>query len=320
MKFTRREFIRKSAETGLVLGLGTSGGISLYQLVRDYPNSKILISSHELKVLTDQTDQVRTVDARGPVDYKKEHIKNAVNIWDREMNTWTKGVPRMKIEKDSAEKLMRSMGISNSTTVVIYGEAGNLWSARLFWIMEYYGHSRLKVLNGGIKNWKEQGGGLTQVVPSFSSRKFSARPDPHKLATGGWLKGQLDNHQVKIVDTRSKLEYQGIDIRARKGGHIPGALHIPWQGTIASDGTFQSYNHLRLIYQQAGLKKGDTIVTYSQTGVQAAHGYFALRLMGYPDVRVYDGSWAEWGNLEGFPIKGGREEQRPPQEGGSLCW
>lgn len=319
MKFTRRDLLRKTTETGLILGSVAVGGMSLYRFTRDYPNAGVLISASQLKPLVSREAEVRIVDVRGPEDYKNGHIPNAVNIWDREMNTWSRGIPRMRRGKGEMENLMGSAGVDNSTAVVIYGQEDNLWPSRLFWVLKYYGHSRVKILQGGIRDWKGQGEELAQKEPSFSSRKFSARPDPEKLATGKWLRDQLDDPRIKIIDCRSRAGYQGRESRARRSGHVPGALSIPSQEILVPDGRFRPYNDLKLIYQKAGLNKEDTVVTYSHTGVRAAQGYLGLRLMGFPNVRVYDGSWAEWGNLEGFSIEGSQKEKEQEEEG-SLCW
>lgn len=319
MELTRRDLLRRTAQAGLILGSAAVGGIGIYRLARDYPNGDVLIGASELKPLVPRKAEVRIVDVRAPGDYQKGHITNSVNIWDREINTWSRGVPRMRRGKEEIESFMGSAGVDNSTTVVIYGGESNLWPSRLFWVLEYYGHSRVKVLQGGLRAWTEQGGELTQGEPIFPTREFSAKPRKEKLATGEWLKERINAPGIKVVDNRSRAEYQGKETRTRRSGHLPGALSIPWREILAPGGGFRPYNDLRLIYKKARLNKEDTIVSYSHTGVRAAGGYLGLRLMDYPYLKVYDGSWAEWGNLEGFPIEGS-EEKRESEEEGSLCW
>ncbi len=305
-------------ELGLAVGLGTSGVVSLTTLSRGYPQHELLANPEWLKGRLEHTDRFRIVDARGPLDYAEGHIPQAVNLWDREVNTWTRGFPRLVAPPGRIAEGLGGAGIDEGIIVITYGDHGNLWAARLFWTLEYYGHPQVRILNGGVESWRRAGGRLTEEVPEFPQADFRAEPDLDKLATGGWLKEHLEDPGVQIVDTRSPAEYRGKEARARRGGHIPGALLVPWENTVTEDGVFRRYLDLEIIYRKAGLKKKNTIVTYSHTGVRAAHGYFALRLLGYPRVRVYDASWAEWGNDERFPIAAGGEAL--PEEEGSLCW
>lgn len=319
-ELTRREFLKRGIELSLVLSIGSSGFYGLRELSAPYPNTHLLVLAAWPQAHLPEIERVRIVDARAPLKYRQGHIENAVSIWDGDVNTWTGDIPRQVASPQQIKEVFSQAGIDQNITVVIYDDDQNLWAARLFWMLDYYGHSNVKLLNGGLQSWLASGGRLTDQPLELPKARFEPRPDANKIVTGDWLLEHLYDPTVKLVDARSPEEYSGMKTEARRGGHIPGAMLLPWDRTLNRDGTFKRAHELKKLYKQAGLRWDQTIVVYSHTGVRAAHAYFALRLLGYPDVRLYDGSWAEWGNNETYPVA---TVERPPgqkSEHRSTCW
>ncbi len=304
---TRRQFLKGA---GLALS-----GLLIWPRVKvvgveeeEYPATELLVDPTWLEERLGQVGRLRAVDFREESDYWEGHIEGAVNLWKTDITRETDGIPNMVAPQEIIEGVLGSAGIGNEHTVVAYGAAGNIWSSRLFWTLEYYGHQDVKLLNGGIKYWRALQKELTRTPPDVPLAEFNAQPKPELLATAEWLLENLDNPEVQILDARSPEEYTGEKVlpNTDRGGHIPGAVLVEWKEAIDwEDETFKPYPQLEEIYTKAGLSREKTIVTYCQTGIRAAHSYFTLRLLGYPKVRLYDGSWIEWANREELPIEAG---------------
>jgi thiosulfate/3-mercaptopyruvate sulfurtransferase len=210
---------------------------------------------------------------------------------------------------------MSRIGVSNDTTVVFYGDKNNWWACYAFWVFQLFGHSKARVMDGGRLKWEKEGRPLTREVPKCTATTYRARErqdGPHRAFRNEVLghvrvKGQL-------VDVRSPQEYSGERLHmpdypnegALRGGHIPGARSIPWARAVnAGDGTFKTAEELRNIYlNEQALKPSEPTIAYCRIGERSSHTWFALRyLLGFADVRNYDGSWTEWGNLVGVPIE-----------------
>jgi thiosulfate/3-mercaptopyruvate sulfurtransferase len=249
--------------------------------------------------------KLRLIDyGRKAKDYQSGHIPGAVFV-DRTA-VWAKvdGISGMLPSKESMVETMVIAGISYDNTVVIYDNTGGLWASRLFWALEYLGHKDVHILNGGWKKWVHEKRQVQRKAPAVTRSNFTARVQPGLLATKTWILENLSNPNVQVVDTRSRREYIGEDLRAAQGGHIPGAVNINWISNLNSDdsSTFLPEENLAELYESMNILKDKIVVTHCQTGVRGAHTYFVLRLLGYPEVRVYDGSWAEWGNNRDTPI------------------
>jgi thiosulfate/3-mercaptopyruvate sulfurtransferase len=249
--------------------------------------------------------KLRIIDyGRKLQDYQTGHIPGAVFI-DRKA-VWDKvnGIPGMLPSVENMVAKLEKAGISNESAVVIYDSNSGLWASRLFWALEYLGHQDIHILNGGWNKWVLEKHPV-QVKSSLPPRgNLTPRIQSNRLATGDWILGNLDNPDVQIIDTRSQKEYTGEDVRAARGGHIPGAININWVSNLKSDDskTISPEEELVKIYASHKILKDKIIVTHCQTGVRGAHTYFVLRVLGYSNIRVYDGSWAEWGQDLEAPI------------------
>lgn len=251
------------------------------------------------------TSKLRLIDyGRKIGEYQKGHIPGAVfldrrTVWDK-----VNGIPGMLPGVETIVAELEKAGISNDNMVVIYDGNSGLWASRLFWALEYLGHQDTHILNGGWSKWIRENRQVQKTVYMPSPGKFTPHIQPDLLATQNWILENLNNPDVQIIDTRSSREYTGEDIRAAQGGHIPGAINIHWIHNLKSDGskTFLHDENLAILYDSRNIKKEKEIVTLCQTGVRGAHTYVVLRLLGYPNVRVYDGSWAEWGNNHRTPL------------------
>lgn len=194
-------------------------------------------------------------------------------------------------------------GVTPARPVVVYEEQSGIRAARAFWFLEYLGHPNVRVLDGGFQAWTGAGLAVTTEVTTPVPSTWHGEPTPPVLATREQVRDRLNNADVAIVDTRTPAEYYGEQVRAKRGGAIPGAVHLEWTQNLSPDGTYKSLDDLRAMYAALGVTPDREVVTYCQGGYRAAHTYLALRLLGFPRVRAYTGSWKEWGDREDLPIE-----------------
>jgi thiosulfate/3-mercaptopyruvate sulfurtransferase len=265
---------------------------------------------------------VRIVEAdEDPLLYEAVgHIPNAVKLdWHVDVQD---PVRRDFVDKAAFEALLSRYGIGNDTTVVFYGDKNNWYAAYSYWLFTLYGHRDARVMNGGRTLWEAENRAYTKDVPQFAPTSYTAqdanlairafRRQVESLLEGG----QVSGGGAALVDVRSPDEYTGKLVHmvnypqegASRGGHIPGAQSIPWTTAANPDGTFKSAEELRAIYGGKGISPDKEVFAYCRIGERSAHTWFVLtQLLGYPNVRNYDGSWTEWGNLVGAPIKQGED-------------
>ncbi len=258
--------------------------------------------------------KVIEVDYDPDTAYKVGHIPGALLIdWRKDLNKYPE---RDIIDKEGFEELMSRLGVSNDDLVILYGDYNNWFAAFAFWIFKIYGHEKVKLLNGGRTKWIQDGRPLTKEPPPQPKRTQYrvAKVDYSIRATFLDVLRNLRDPRVVLVDVRSPDEYTGKitappeypNEAAQRGGHIPGAVNIPWARTVNQDGTFKSPEELRRLYEEKGVTPDKEVIVYCRIGERAAHTFFVLtQLLGFKRVRVYDGSWSEWGNMVGVPIETG---------------
>jgi thiosulfate/3-mercaptopyruvate sulfurtransferase len=250
--------------------------------------------------LNDST--IRIIDMRAEDIYRKSHIPGSVNLnWQalKDSNNELYVIPPEKFAG-----LMSQLGVGNNTTVVGYDDQGGLSPARLWWVLDYYGHPQAKVLNGGWNKWLKEKHPVVSEVPTPAPTQFDVHTEAQKICIVDELLADMKRPNVVTIDARSPAEYSGFDVRAKRGGHIPGTVNIDWVRNLTTDEikTFRPAPELRKIYEAAGVTPDKDIIVHCQTGVRAAHTVFTLTLLGYNQLRNYDGSWQEWGNRPDLPI------------------
>ncbi|WDF31949.1 sulfurtransferase [Arthrobacter agilis] len=246
--------------------------------------------------------------------YETGHIPGAVKIdWHTELND---EVTRDYIDGDGFARLMASKGISRDSTVVIYGDRSNWWAAYALWVFTLFGHEDVRLLDGGRDLWVAEGRDLTTARNDVAAVDYPT-VERNDAAIRAYLGDVLDHLGKPLIDVRSGDEYTGArttmpaypEEGALRGGHIPTAASVPWARAAAEDGTFRTRAELDSIYRdEAGLKDGDEVVAYCRIGERSSHTWFVLtHLLGFENVRNYDGSWTEWGNAVRVPIVRGTE-------------
>jgi thiosulfate/3-mercaptopyruvate sulfurtransferase len=257
-------------------------------------------------------DSIRIVEVdENPALYAEAHIPGAIGFdWKEDLQD---PVERDFLDHESFAELMGSRGISNDHTVVLYGDRNNWFAAYTYWYFLYYGHEKVKLINGPREKWIEEGRETSTEVPSHEAATFAAGPGDDTIrAVRADVMSALET-DTNLVDVRSPQEFSGELIAmagyeqegAQRSGHIPGAASVPWAQAVNEDGTFKSADELRELYTSKGVIDGeDPIIAYCRIGERSAHTWFVLHeLLGEGDVKNYDGSWTEWGNMVAVPIE-----------------
>jgi thiosulfate/3-mercaptopyruvate sulfurtransferase len=259
--------------------------------------------------LNDSSIRIVEVDV-DTAAYDQGHVPNAIAWnWTTELcDTLVRDI----IPPAKFEALMAKSGIGNDTTVILYGDNNNWFAAWAVWQMKIYGHQDVRIMNGGRKKWLAEGRELSSAAPSTASASYRASaPDLSLRAFLPEVQEAVKAGRAALVDVRSPAEFTGeilappgLPETCQRGGHIPGAKSIPWGKACNEDGTFKSADDLRKLYGGAGVTSDRPVIAYCRIGERSSHTWFVLKhLLGYPDVKNYDGSWTEWGNLVGAPVE-----------------
>lgn len=280
---------------------------------KKYANPDVLVETDWVQNnINDASVRIVEVDYDPTANYLQGHIPNAVLFdWRKDMNDQ---ITRDILSKQQLEELLSRNGISNDTTIVLYGDFNNWFAAYAFWTLKYYGVEKVKLMNGGRKKWLLEDRPLTKEIPTFPRAVFKAKdPDDTIRVFKEYVKESIRMKDKILIDVRSPKEYTGEILappeypneHAQRGGHIPGAINIPWaQAVNDADGTFKPVEELEKIYLSKGVTPDKEVITYCRIGERSSHTWFVLKyLLGYPNVKNYDGSWTEWGNSVRYPIE-----------------
>ncbi len=287
---------------------------------RGYVHPDVLVSTEWVQEhLNDPAIRIAESN-EDPLLYSSNHIPGAVEIdWTRDLND---PVRRDYLNRAGFEDLMRRIGVTRNTTIVLYGDKNNWWATYAFWVLQLFGHINAKIVDGGRLKWFKEERPVTRDVPKYPRTDYQApeRDDRRFRAFRDQVLKHVEAHRP-LVDVRSPEEYRGERLHmpdypnegALRGGHIPGAATIPWSRAInPEDGTFKDSSELAKLYiEDNNLRPEDDVVAYCRIGERSSHTWFVLRyLLGFSQVRNYDGSWTEWGNLVGVPIENPSAEAR----------
>lgn len=278
----------------------------------EYVHPEVLVDTQWVEDhLKDPKVRVAEVDYDPKANYKLGHAVGAVLFdWKEDINH---PLTRNIFSKQSCEDLLQRAGISNDMTLILYGDFNNWFAAFAFWVFKYYGYDDIRLMNGGRKKWLEEDRPLSKDIPEYPKGNFkAAEPDNSIRVFLNYVRDSIESSQKVLIDVRSPKEFTGEILappeypteHAQRGGHIPGALNIPWSQAVSEDGTFKSAEELKKLYESKGITSNREVITYCRIGERSSHTWFVLKyLLGYPDVKNYDGSWTEWGNMIDNPIE-----------------
>lgn len=275
---------------------------SLAQGAEGFVDPLLLISTGSLETVLNDTS-VRVLDARNPKDFQKGHIPNAVNLPASSMVDPESRIEGKLLGDTRLASKFGLAGIGKDTHVVLYDDQGGRLAARLVWVLHYMGHQLVSVLDGGFSKWVKEGRPTTQSVVQVGRRVFPIDQTPRVIASADWILQHMGSPDVVIVDARP------ADLYAKD--HIPGAVNIPWDKSLSADRTWKTSEELSKVFEGAGVTKEKEVVVYSEVGEMSSLSYLVLRALGYPRVRVYDRSWAEWRSDLSLPKTG---KTSPPME------
>jgi thiosulfate/3-mercaptopyruvate sulfurtransferase len=277
--------------------------------VADYAKDVLVDTQWVEDHLSDDSIRIVEVD-ENPALYAEAHIPGAIGFdWKTDLQDQVK---RDFLDAEAFGELFGSRGISNNHTIVLYGDRNNWFAAYTYWYLKYYGHEDVKLVNGPREKWISEGRPTSTDLPKFEAATFTAQPGDEAIRAKRDEVFEALGTDIKLVDVRSPQEFSGELIAmagyenegAQRSGHIPGAASIPWAQAVQEDGTFKSSEQLRELYGGKGVSEGADIIAYCRIGERSAHSWFVLHeLLGEQNVKNYDGSWTEWGNLVDVPIE-----------------
>ncbi|HSA75182.1 MAG TPA: sulfurtransferase [Candidatus Nitrosocosmicus sp.] len=278
----------------------------------NYAHPEVLVDTNWTEEhIADPNVRIAEVDYDPTANYNLGHIPGSVLLdWKKDIND---PVSRNIISKSACEQLLRSIGVNEDTILILYGDFNNWFAAFAFWVFKYYGYNDVRIMNGGRRKWLDEDRKLDRVIPSYPEGNFKAKGQDEKIRTYlNEVSNSINRDDRVMVDVRSPAEFSGEVTapaeypteHAQRGGHIPGAKNIPWGKAVNEDGTFKSVEELTQLYQAKGVLPEKEVIAYCRIGERSSHTWFVLKyLLGYPNVKNYDGSWTEWGNMIGNPIE-----------------
>jgi thiosulfate/3-mercaptopyruvate sulfurtransferase len=281
---------------------GWSRDVRAQQSAPGYVHPEALVSADWLAAHLTDAD-LRVVDLR-PNGFAESHIPGSVHLDNAAIRDVT-NQPTFVPTPAAFSALMSQLGISNRTRVIAYDERGGIYAARLWWILNYYGHANVALLDGGWVKWTKDGRATSATTPPVAPASFTATPNPRWIATAGDVLEATKSSATKIVDARTVAEIEGRDLRGiKRGGAVPNSIPVYWEDALdPATKTFKPAAELRKLYLDRGIQPQDDVIAYCQVGMRASHDLFVMYLVGYTKLRNYYGAWEEWGNRDDLPIK-----------------
>jgi thiosulfate/3-mercaptopyruvate sulfurtransferase len=266
-------------------------------------NQTLLVAPIDLSRVLTSGKQPLLIDLRPAEAFAAAHLPGAVHLDLFGLSIVDTDPAPLNAFFWMIEHLFASRGVSNDVPVVVYDETSGIRAARAFWFLEFFGHPDTRLLDGGCNAWLRAGLTTTSEAVSPKPTQWTGTRVSERLASWRDVNDRIGRDDAVILDTRSDGEYCGTQVRAARGGAVPGAVHLEWTNNLGPDGAFKPAAELKEMYEGAGVTPDREVVTYCQGGYRAAHSYLALRLIGYPRIRNYVGSWKEWGDRLDLPIE-----------------
>lgn len=271
---------------------------------KGYTNPDLLMTPKQLAAtLQDPATRPTLLDLRPAEQFASGHLPHAVHLDLFGLSLIDTDPAPLRAYLWIIEHLFASRGVRADRAVVVYDEISGMRAARAFWFLELFGHRHVRLLDGGTRGWIAAGHELTTDADAPEPTDWHGELAVDRLATWKDVHDRLGRPDVALLDTRSEGEHRGTIVRAARGGTIPGSVHLEWKESLGPDGAFRPAADLRGMYERAGITPGREIVAYCQGGYRGAHSYLALRLLGFPRLRNYLGSWREWGDRTDLPVQ-----------------
>jgi thiosulfate/3-mercaptopyruvate sulfurtransferase len=260
----------------------------------------LLICAKDLNNAIQKKDDKIVIDTRSFLEYKNGHVPGAVNIDLFQLHWFDTTKRGIKDFNRQTRLLLSNIGIKKNSMVVFYDNISGMYAARGVWLLLYFSHENVCMLDGGFEKWKKEGYPIEVKSNPLKISLFKGNPNAKILADAKDVRRSLGKKNVLIVDARSREEYNGIEVRGARRGHIPTAVNIDWTCNIGND-SFKSKDKLAKIYSK--IAKNAQVITYCQGGYRAANAFLVFKMLGYKKVKMYLGSWGEWGNRLDLPVE-----------------